>query len=88
LSESLEQFRGAVVATSDGKFTFQIFTVCSEPQTLLTDSPRYMTPADAAQAGYQAIVALRKGSAPPPALFKAQRIYARPRRRGGKRSEV
>jgi hypothetical protein len=76
-----------VRATKDGQFTFQIFTGCSEPQTLLTDSPRYMTPADAAQAGYEAIVALRnKGGATPPALFKALRIYGR--RRGGKRSEV
>jgi hypothetical protein len=87
LSDSLQEFRVAVLATKDGRFTFQIFTVCSEPQTLLTDSPRYMTPADAAQAGYRAIVALRnRRGATPPALLKAQRIYAR--RRGGKRSEV
>jgi hypothetical protein len=78
-----------VLATKDGGFTFQIFTVCSEPQTLPNDSPRYATPAEAAQAGYQAIVALRnRGGAPPPALVNSQRIYARRRRRGGKRSEM
>jgi predicted ATPase len=62
LSESLEQFRVAVAATSDGKYTFQIFSVCGEPQTLQTDSRRYMTPADAAQAGYEAIAANSKVS--------------------------
>jgi hypothetical protein len=45
-----------------GKFTFQIFSVCGEPQTLQTDSRRYMTPADAAQAGYEAIAANSKVS--------------------------
>jgi hypothetical protein len=60
LSDSLQEFRVAVLATKDGGFTFQIFTVCSEPQTLLNNSPRYVTPADAAQAGYQAIVRTAK----------------------------
>jgi hypothetical protein len=50
-----------VLATKDGRFTFQIFTVCGEPQTLQTDSQPYMTPADAAEAGYQAIVSMRNG---------------------------
>jgi hypothetical protein len=62
LSESLEQFRVAVVATSDGKFTFQIFAVSSEPKTLEIGAERYMTPADAARAGYEAIVANSKVS--------------------------
>jgi hypothetical protein len=61
LSESLQEFQVAVVATEDGEFTFQIFTVCGEPQTLQTDSHRYMTPADAAQAGREAIVSMRNG---------------------------
>jgi hypothetical protein len=59
VSESLEEFRVAVLATHDGRFTFQIFTVCGEPKTLLTDSPHYTAPADAAQAGYEAIASMR-----------------------------
>jgi hypothetical protein len=59
VSESLQEFRVAVVATQDGLFAFQIFTVCGEPKTLLTQSPRYMTPAEAAQAGYEAIALMR-----------------------------
>jgi hypothetical protein len=58
LSESLQEFRVAVLATEDGRFSFQIFT---EPQTLQIDSQRYMTPADAAKAGYEAIVSMRNG---------------------------
>jgi hypothetical protein len=61
LNESLQEFRVAVLAADDGLFAFQIFTVCSEPKTLLTDSPRYMTPADAAQAGLEAIASMRNG---------------------------
>jgi hypothetical protein len=57
-----------VLATKDGRFTFQIFTVCGEPQTLQTDSQHYMTPGDAAEAGYKAIVSMRNGGrALPPA---------------------
>jgi hypothetical protein len=59
LSESLGQFRVAVVATPDGKFTFQIFAVSSEPKTLEIGAERYATPADAAQAGYASIAAKR-----------------------------
>jgi hypothetical protein len=59
MSESLHEFRVAVRATDNGYFAFQIFTVCGEPKTLLTNSPRYMTPADAAQAGYDAIALMR-----------------------------
>jgi len=60
VSESLQEFRVAVLATDDGQFGFQIFTVCGEPKTLLTDSARYMTPADAAQAGYDVIALMRR----------------------------
>jgi hypothetical protein len=38
---ALEQ--GAVVATKDGRFAYQVFTVCGEPRTLLTDSARGAT---------------------------------------------
>jgi predicted ATPase len=59
LSESLEKFSVAVVATNDGRYAYQVFTVCGEPRTLLTDSKRYSTPADAAQAGREAIASMR-----------------------------
>jgi hypothetical protein len=58
LSESLENFRVAVVATGDGRFAYQVFLVCGEPRTLLTDSARYLTPDDAAQAGYDAVASI------------------------------
>jgi hypothetical protein len=48
LSESLENFSVAVVATDDGRFACQVFLVCGELRTLLTDSARYLTPDDAA----------------------------------------
>jgi predicted ATPase len=58
LSESLEKFSVAVVATADGRFAYQVFLVCGEPRTLLTDSARYSTPYDAAQAGYEAVASI------------------------------
>jgi hypothetical protein len=58
LSESLEKFSVAVVATDDGRFAYQVFLVCGEPRTLLTDSARYSTPDDAAQAGYEAVASM------------------------------
>jgi hypothetical protein len=58
LSESLEKFSVAVVATDDGRFAYQVFLVCGEPRTLLTDSARYLTPAEAAQAGHKAVVSM------------------------------
>jgi hypothetical protein len=58
LSESLENFSVAVVATDDGRFAYQVFLVCGEPRTLLTDSARYLTPDDAAQAGYDAVASI------------------------------
>jgi hypothetical protein len=56
VSESLEEFRVAELATKDGRFAFQIFAVCGEPRTLLS---RYMTPTDSAQADYEAIASMR-----------------------------
>jgi hypothetical protein len=58
VNESLQEFRVAVRATEDGRFAFQIFRVGGEPRTLLRDSPRYMSPADAAQAGQEAIASM------------------------------
>jgi hypothetical protein len=58
LSESLEKFSVAVVAMDDGRFAYQVYLVCGEPRTLLTDSARYLTPDDAAQAGYEAVASM------------------------------
>jgi predicted ATPase len=58
LSESLEKFSVAVVATDDGRFAYQVFLVCGEPRTLLTDSARYLIPDDAAQAGHKAVASI------------------------------
>jgi hypothetical protein len=59
LSDTHPRCEVAVVATLDGKFTFQIFAVSSEPVTLEIGAERYMTPADAAEAGY-AVIATRR----------------------------
>jgi predicted ATPase len=58
LSESLENFRVAVLAMDDGRFAYQVFLICGEPRTLLTDSVRYLTPDDAARAGYEAVASM------------------------------
>jgi hypothetical protein len=58
LSEGLEQFSVAIVATDDGRFAYQVFLVRGEPRTLLSDSARYSTPDDAAQAGYEAAASM------------------------------
>jgi hypothetical protein len=57
VSELDPRFRVAVRASADGRFTFQIFTLSGEPRTFHADSQTYATPADAAQAGYDAIAA-------------------------------
>jgi hypothetical protein len=57
VSELDPWFRVAVRASADGRFTFQIFTLSGEPRTFHADSQTYATPADAAQAGYDAIAA-------------------------------
>jgi hypothetical protein len=56
MSQSVHELRVAVVATTNGLFTFEIFVVCGEPLTLYTDSRRYTTPDEAARAGREAIV--------------------------------
>jgi hypothetical protein len=58
MSESLENFSVAVVATDDGRFAYQVFLVCGEPRTLMTDGARYLTPDAAAQAGYEAVASV------------------------------
>jgi hypothetical protein len=51
------RFQVAVRASGDGRFTFQIFTLSGEPRTFHAGSQTYATPADAAQAGREAIAA-------------------------------
>jgi hypothetical protein len=53
------RFQVAVRASADGRFTFQIFTLSGEPRTFHAGSQTYATPADAVQAGYEAIAAKR-----------------------------
>ena len=53
------RYEVAVVATPDGRFTFQIFMVSGEPTTLQAGTERFVTPADAARAGYAMIAAKR-----------------------------
>jgi hypothetical protein len=52
--------RVAVRARTNGGYTFQIFTIESEPKTLLSAKRgrSYASPAEAAQAGFEAIAAL------------------------------
>jgi hypothetical protein len=59
VSERDPRFQVAVRASAEGRFTFQIFTLSGEPKTFHADSQTYATPADAAQAGYDAIAAAR-----------------------------
>jgi hypothetical protein len=72
LNESFQEFQVAVLATEDGRFTFQIFTVCGEPQTLRTDSQLYTTQADAVRAGHEAIVSMRNGAVLRALAFRAR----------------
>jgi predicted ATPase len=58
VSENLENLRAAVVAMDDGRFAYQVFLVCGEPRTLLTDSARYLTLDDAARAGYEDVASM------------------------------
>jgi predicted ATPase len=78
LSESLGKFSVAVVATDDGRFAYQVFLVCGEPRTLLTDRARYLTPADAAQAGQKAIASMYETPVRRPYPPSSPRRYTRP----------
>jgi predicted ATPase len=75
LSESLEKFGVAVVATEDGRFAYHVFLVCGEPRTLLTDSARYSTPDDAAQAGYEAVASIYETPVRRPYAPRSRRRY-------------
>jgi hypothetical protein len=57
LSNRNPKFSVAVRASADGRFTFEIFTVSGEPQTIRFESQCYSSPADAERAGYAAIAA-------------------------------
>jgi hypothetical protein len=58
LSESFQELRVAALATEDGRFNFEIFKACVEPKILRAGAQRFVTPADAAQAGHEAIVSM------------------------------
>jgi hypothetical protein len=55
-----QRFQVAVRASADGRYTYQIFTLSGEPRTFHAGSQTYATPADAANAGYEAIAAKRQ----------------------------
>jgi hypothetical protein len=57
------EFRVAVRARENGGYTYEIFTVASEPQTLLGDKNghSYASPAEAERAGYEAVAVLKSG---------------------------
>jgi hypothetical protein len=57
LSDRNPKFSVAVRASADGRFTFEIFTVSGEPQTIKFESRHYSSPSDAERAGYEAIAA-------------------------------
>jgi hypothetical protein len=57
LSDRNPKFSVAVRASADGRFTFEIFAVSGEPQTIKFESRHYSSPSDAERAGYEAIAA-------------------------------
>ena len=54
------ELRVAVRARTNGGYTYQIFTIESEPKTLLSAKRgcSYASPAEAAQAGFEAVATL------------------------------
>ena len=54
------ELRVAVRARKSGGYTYQIFTVASEPRTLVSaeNDNSYASPADAERAGYEAVAVL------------------------------
>jgi hypothetical protein len=55
------ELRVAVRARASGGYTYQIFTVASEPRTLVSaeNDNSYASPADAERAGYEAVAVLK-----------------------------
>jgi hypothetical protein len=58
------EFKVAVRARKRGGYTYQIFTVASEPRTLLsaTKEDSYDSPLEAELAGYEAVAAFKSRS--------------------------
>jgi hypothetical protein len=50
---SKSQYRVAVCARPDGRYTYQLFAVAAEPRTLLTDDTTFDSPEEAERAGYE-----------------------------------
>jgi len=59
------ELRVAIRARERGGYTYQIFTVASEPRTLLgaKDDDSYASPAEAERAGFEAVAVLKGISA-------------------------
>ena len=57
---SKRDLRVAVRARKNGGYTYQIFTMAGEPKTLLSakNNDTYVSPAEAVQAGFQAVAVL------------------------------
>jgi hypothetical protein len=57
----VRELRVAVRARESGGYTYQIFTVASEPRTLASaeNDNCYASPADAERAGYEAVAVLK-----------------------------
>jgi hypothetical protein len=57
----VRELRVAVRARESGGYTYQIFTVASQPRTLVSaeSDSSYASPADAERAGYEAVKVLK-----------------------------
>jgi hypothetical protein len=53
------ELKVAVRARERGGYTYQIFTVASEPRTLLRNDHSYASPAEAERAGFEAAAVLK-----------------------------
>jgi hypothetical protein len=78
MSEGIANFSVAVVATDDGRFSYQVFLVCGEPRTLMSAGARYLTPDDAAQAGYEAVASMSETPVRRPYASSSPRLQTAP----------
>jgi hypothetical protein len=58
MNDRYTKFRVAIRAQVDGGYRYQIFTMAAEPRSFKSDDKSYATPAEAEQAGYEAVDAL------------------------------
>jgi hypothetical protein len=57
------QYRVAVCARADGRYTYQLFAVAAEPRTLLTDDTSFGSPEEAERAGHEILELLEHAAA-------------------------